>query len=302
MIASLGPRIERVTDDLLDAIERKGSVDLVCHFAFPITVTIICELLGIPVEDQHLFRGWTALLARALDPSMNTDDAMDIVRAGDEAADAFGGYLTGLIDRRRNDPRDDLLTALIQASEGGDTLSHDELLASCLLLLVAGHETTTNLIGSGMLTLLRNPDQLALLRSDLSPESVRVAIEELLRYDPPVVAVLRVALEDVAIGRSTIPQGWDAILIIPGANRDPKQFTDPHRLNLRRTENRHLTFSGGPHFCLGAPLARLEGQIALTKLLKRFPKITLDTDEPEWRETITLRSLKALPVTVSTTV
>jgi hypothetical protein len=298
MIEGLRPRIQEVADELLDAVEPHGRADLIADFAFPLPVTIICELLGIPVADRADFRVWTAKLARSLDPSTGAEDAVDIMRAGDEAAEAFGAYFRELIERRRSEPRDDLVTALIQAQEGEDKLTTDELLATFVLLLVAGHETATNLIGNGTLALLRNRGELEKLRADLSPERVRVAIEELLRYEPPVVVVLRIASEDVPLGGTVIPGGHDVYVVIAAANRDPAQFSDPDRLDITRSDNRHLTFSGGPHFCLGAPLARLEGQIAIATLLRRFPDIALTDDVPEWRETLTLRSLKCLPVSL----
>lgn len=296
MIEGLRPRIQQVAEELLDAVEPHGRMDLIADFAFPLPVTIISELLGIPVDDRADFREWTAKVARSLDPSTNEADQDEILRAGDEAAQAFGTYFRDLVERRRNDPRDDLVTALIHAQEGEDRLNTDELLATFVLLLVAGHETTTNLIGNGMLAMLRHPDELQRLRADLSTERVRIAVEELLRYEPPVTAVVRVASQDVRFGGTVIPAGHDVLVIIAAANRDPEQFRDPDRLDVTRADNRHVTFSGGPHFCLGAPLARLEGQIAIATLLRRFPKLALSNGDPEWRETVTLRGLKSLPL------
>jgi cytochrome P450 len=296
MIEGLRPRIEWLADELLDAVEPAGQMDLIADFAFQIPVTIICELLGVPAEDRADFREWTAKVARSLDPSTSEAEEAEVDRAGDEASVAFGDYFAELVERRRSDPREDLVSALIAAQDGEDKLTTDELLATFVLLLVAGHETTTNLIGNGTLALLRNPGEVDKLRADLSSEAVKVAVEELLRYEPPVSGVLRIATEDFPYGGTVIPAGHDIIIIIAAANRDPAQFPDPDRLDIRRTENRHLTFSGGPHFCLGAPLARLEGQIAFAKLFKRFPKLELETEEPEWRETFTLRGLKRLPV------
>ncbi len=296
MIEGLRPRVQLLADELLDAVEPAGRMDLIADFAFPIPVTIICELLGIPAEDRADFRDWTARVARSLDPSTNETEEQEIGRAGDEASAAFGAYFRELITRRRSEPRDDVVSALISAQDGEDKLTTDELLATFVLLLVAGHETTTNLIGNGTLALLRHPDELARLRADLSPDAVKVAVEELLRYEPPVSGVLRIATEDIPIGGTVIPAGHDALVIIAAANRDPSVFADPDRLDVRRADNRHLTFSGGPHFCLGAPLARLEGQIAFATLFRRFPNLELETEEPEWRETFTLRGLKQLPV------
>lgn len=299
MIEGLRPRIQQLADELLNAAEAHGRMDLIADFAFPLPVTIICELLGIPVDDRAKFREWTGNVARSLDPSTNETDEQEIQQAGDEAAQAFGTYFRELVERRRNDPRDDLVTALIHAQEGEDRLDTDELLATFVLLLVAGHETTTNLIGNGMLALLRNPDEIRRLRADPSVDRVRIAVEELLRYEPPVAGVVRVASGDIKFGGTVVPAGHDVLVIIAAANRDPAQFHDPDRLDVTRADNRHLTFSGGPHFCLGAPLARLEGQIAISTLVRRFPDLTLETDEPEWRETITLRGLKRLPLRLS---
>jgi cytochrome P450 len=296
MIESLRTRIQELADELLDAVEPAGRMDLIADFAFPIPVTIICELLGVPAEDRADFRDWTAMVARSLDPSTNETEEAEIDRAGREASEAFGAYFGDLVARRRREPREDLVSALISAQDGEDKLTTDELLATFVLLLVAGHETTTNLIGNGMLALLRNPGELEKLRADLSTDAVKVAVEELLRYEPPVAGVLRIATEDIPFGGTVIPAGHDALVIIGAANRDQAVFEDPDRLDVRRTDNRHLTFSGGPHFCLGAPLARLEGQVAFQALLRRFPNIELDTEDPEWRETLTLRGLKALPV------
>ena len=298
MIEGLRPRIQQLTDELLDAVEPTGRMDLIADVAFPLPVTIICELLGVPAEDRADFREWTQKVARSLDPSTNEAQQDEINRAGDEAAQAFGAYFRRLIEDRRSHPREDLVTALIHASEGEDKLSTDELLATFVLLLVAGHETTTNLIGNGTLALLRNPAELSKLSEDLSPATVKVAVEELLRYEPPVTGVQRIASEDIPFGGTVIPAGHDVPIIIAAVNRDPAQFADPDRLDIRRSDNRHLTFSGGPHFCLGAPLARLEGQVAFQTLLKRFPNVALETEVPEWRETLTLRGLKRLPVSI----
>jgi cytochrome P450 len=296
MIESLRARIQQIADGLLDAAEPKGRMDLVADFAYPLPVTVICELLGVPPEERGQLRDWTAKVARSLDPSMNAEQQAGIIAAGDEASELFTAYFTPLIEQRRVDPREDLLSALVQAQDGGDRLTTEELHATCVLLLVAGHETTTNLIANGTLALLRNPAELDKVRSDPSPERVKTTIEEFLRYDPPVVVVLRIAKEDVALGGTVVPAGHDVYPVIAAANRDPRQFPNPDVLDVDRTDNKHLTFSGGPHFCLGAPLARLEGQIAFSTLLQRFPKLTLQTDAPEWRDTITLRSLTSLPV------
>jgi cytochrome P450 len=227
---------------------------------------------------------------------MNPDENVEILRNGDEAWGEFAPYFKELMDARRRDLGEDLLSGLIRASDGTDTLSPDEVLAQATLLLVAGHETTANLIGNGTLALLRHPDELQKLRDD--PSLVRGAIEELLRFEGPVTAVIRVALEEITIGAARVPPGHDVLIAIGAANRDPRQFPDPDRLDVTRRYVKHLAFSGGAHFCLGAPLARLEAEIALTALLKRFPRIECAAETPQWRETITLRGLTRLPLAV----
>jgi pimeloyl-[acyl-carrier protein] synthase len=296
VVDGLRPRIEKLANELLDPAEERGTIDLIGEFAYPLPMTVICDLLGVPAEDRGPFRDWTRKLARFLDPSMNAEESDDIQRNGDEAWNEFTPYFTKLVESRRDALGDDLLSSLIRASDGGDKLSLDELLAQTTLLLVAGHETTTNLIGNGVLALLRNPDEMRKLRED--PSLIRPAIEELLRFESPVTAVIRIATEDVAIGNTRVPIGHDVLIAIGAANRDPKQFPDPDRLDVRRKDVRHLAFSGGAHFCLGAPLARLEAEIALAALLRRFPEIGCETDTPEWRDTITLRGLTRLPLRV----
>src|SRR5437899_10471675 len=203
-------------------------------------------------------------------------------------------YFRGLVAERRASPRGDLLSALIAAEGAGDKLSEDELLATCILLLVAGHETTVNLIGNGTLALLRHPGELRRLRE--TPGLIGSAVEELLRYDGPVQRTARIPSEDVTIGGRTIARGEMVMPFIGAADRDPVQFPEPDRLDIGRADNRHIAFGWGIHFCLGAPLARIEGQIAINTLLRRLPKLALATDRPEYRQSLTLRGLKALPV------
>jgi cytochrome P450 len=207
---------------------------------------------------------------------------------------ALANYFRDLIAARRTAPRADLLSGLIAAEEVGDTLSVEELLATCILLLVAGHETTVNLVGNGILALLRHPDQLRRLREN--PGLIASAVEELLRYDGPVQRTARTPSEDVTIGGRTIARDELVLPFIGAADRDPAQFPDPDRLDITRTDNRHIAFGWGIHFCLGAPLARVEGQIAINTLVQRLPKLALATDRPEYRQSLTLRGLKALPV------
>jgi cytochrome P450 len=247
-------------------------------------------MLGVPVEDRDKFKAWTRDLARTLDPILSPE----ILEAGDAATLAFIDYFKALVEKRRKDPQDDVLSALIAAEEQGDRLSEDELLATAILLLGAGHETTMNLIGNGLLALFRNPAQLEKLKAD--PTLIQSAVEEFLRFDGPVQMTARTALEPVEIGGRTIEKGQQAVIVLAAANRDPAQFADPDSLDIARKENPHIAFSHGIHYCVGAPLARAEAQIVFETLLRRMPKLRLQTEELEWRETVTLRGLKALPV------
>jgi cytochrome P450 len=220
------------------------------------------------------------------------------VAAANHATTALIDYLDGLIAERKRVPTDDMLSALIAAEESGQSLSHDELVSTFLLLLIAGHETTANLIGNGTLALLRHPDQLARLRAG-DPELDRSAVEELMRFDGPIQMVERITLEPVVIGGREIPAGRIVVCLTAAANRDPAAFADPHRLDLDRTPNAHVGFGGGAHFCLGAALARLEGRIAIGTLARRFPHMRLLDPKPEWRPSFTIRGLRRLPLTLT---
>ena len=295
VVEGLRPRIQQIVDALIARAEAMGSMDLIEEFAYPIPVNVICEMLGVPVEDHERFKGWSLDIARGLD-SIWLPPESDIPRRSGAARHAIADYFRGLIAERRISPRGDLLSALIAAEEAGDTLSEDELIATCILLLIAGHETTVNLIGNGTLALLRHPGELRRLRE--TPGLITSAVEELLRYDGPVQRTARIPSTDVTIGGRTIGKGEMVMPFIGAADRDPSQFPDPDRLDLARTDNRHIAFGWGIHFCLGAPLARLEGQIAIDTLVRRLPKLEIATDEPEYRQSLTLRGLKALPVRV----
>lgn len=293
VVEGLRPRVQEVVDGLLDGVERAGTMDLIEEFAYPIPVNVICEMLGVPVEDHERFKGWSLDLARGLDSIMLPPDSEVAKRSG-MARQGLAEYFRALIAERRASPRGDLLSGLIAAEEAGDKLSEAELLATCVLLLVAGHETTVNLIGNSMISLLRNPDQLRKLREN--PGLIGSAVEELLRYDGPVQRTARTPDQDVTIGGRTIPKGEIVMPFIGAADRDPAQFPDPDRLDITRADNRHVAFGLGIHFCLGAPLARIEGQIAINTLLARLPKLALATETPEHRQSLTLRGLAALPV------
>jgi pimeloyl-[acyl-carrier protein] synthase len=293
VVEGLRPRIQEIVDGLLAGVAARGSMDLIEEFAYPIPVAVICEMLGVPIEDHERFKGWSIDIARGLDLIWLGPDS-DVGRRSVAARQALAEYFRGLIAQRRAAPRNDLLSGLIAAEEAGDKLNEMELLATCILLLIAGHETTVNLIGNGMLALLRHRDQLERLQRD--PGLIASAVEELLRFDGPVQRTARIPSEDVTIGGHTIAKGEMVMPFIGAADRDPAQFPDPDRLDIGRSDNRHIAFGWGIHFCLGAPLARIEGQIAINTLLRRLPKVSLATDEPEYRSSLTLRGLKALPV------
>jgi cytochrome P450 len=268
-------------------------MDLIEEFAYPIPVVVICEMLGVPVGDHAQFRAWSLDLARGLDATLFGPESGVAQRAADSQR-ALADYFRRLIAERRASPRGDLLSALIAAEEAGDTLSETELLATCILLLVAGHETTVNLLGNGVLALLRHPDQLRLLREN--PGLIVSAVEELLRYDGPVQRTARIPSAPATIGGRTIEAGEMVMPFIGAADRDPAQFPDPDRLDITRADNRHIAFGLGIHFCLGAPLARLEGQIAIGTLVRRLPRLALGAEGPEHRLSLTLRGLQSLPV------
>jgi cytochrome P450 len=293
VIEGMRSHIQQVVDGLLDQVKAAGRMDVVADLAYPLPVIVICEMVGVPAEDRDKFRDWSYAIARSLDAIAVPNE--ELARRANEAQDALTAYFARLIEERRRAPRPDLLSALIAAEEAGDRLTTQELFATGILLFIAGHETTVNLIGNGTLALLRNPDQMQRLRAE--PGLIASAVEELLRYDSPVQRTGRLLYEDVTIDGKTIPKGSIAVALIGAANRDPAHFPDPDRLDITRSDNRHLAFGWGIHFCLGAPLARLEGQIAFSTLLRRFPRLALAADQVEYRETSTLRGLRELPVT-----
>lgn len=291
LVERLRPRISEVVDALLAGVS--GEIDLISTLAWPLPVAIISELLGVPPEDKDRFKGWSDALARGLDPDFMLPPA-EIARR-EKARDEFIGYFQALADRRRADGGGtDLLSALVAGSDQGDVLTEAELLATCILLLVAGHETTVSLIGNGTLALLRDPGQLAWFRAH--PDAAASAVEELLRYDPPVQLTARSALDDVELAGRLIERGQMILMLVGAANRDPDVFPDPDRLDLTRKPERHLAFGLGIHYCLGAPLARLEGQIALTKL---FQREVSQAGEVSYRDNLILRGLATLPVRIT---
>ena len=290
LVEQMRPRIEALCGALLDAVQTRGRMDLIHDYALPVPTTIIAEMLGVPPVDRHNFHRWSRTMLSSTATAWGKLWAIP-------AAVRFVRYLRNLIRARRAGPRDDLLSALVRAEEAGEKLSEDELLAMAFLLLVAGHETTVNLIGNGTLALLENPDQMRRLRDD--PGLIRPAVEELLRFSSPVeTATERYAREDVTVGGVTIPQGSLVFAVIASANRDDRQFADPDRLDLGREPNRHLAFGQGIHFCLGAPLARLEGRLVFEALLRRTPDMRLDGPPPRYRQNFNLRGLESLHVAV----
>jgi cytochrome P450 len=296
MVERLRDRVQEIVDERLDAVVARGDgrMDVVTELAYPLPVVIICELLGVPPEDHATFSAWSSELAASIDPDplISPDQQVRINTAGE----AFLEYFADLIERRRRSLSDDLLSALIAAEEGGDRLSEEELLGTALFLLIAGHETTVNLIGNGTLALLEHRDQLEHLRGD--PSLDRHAVEELLRFDSPVQLTQRITLDHYQVGDVTIPKGQNLIPLLGAANRDPAEFEEPDRLDLgRENANRNIAFGGGHHFCLGASLARLEGAVAIGTLVRRFPDIELAGD-PVRRTTFTLRGLEHLPVSI----
>ncbi len=287
-VEALRPTVERLADGLVDAFVAKGGGDLVADVAEPLPVTVIAEMLGVPEADRHRLRPWSAGICGMyeLNPGRVAADAA--VRACEE----FSDYLRGLARTRRADPRDDLVTALAHV----DGLTEDELVGTCVLLLNAGHEATVNVTGNGWWALLRNPEALVALRAD--PALLPIAVEELMRYDTPLQMFERWVLQDIEVGGVTIPRGAEVALLFGSANHDPSVFHDPQRLDVTRRDNPHLSFGAGIHFCLGAPLARIELVCSFGALLAKAPGLRL-RHEPEWKPGYIIRGLEALEVEIS---
>jgi pimeloyl-[acyl-carrier protein] synthase len=292
VVESMRGRVQEIVRGILDEVADRGSLDIVADLAYPIPVTVICDLFGVPPDDRKQVREWSLDLIYTLDPMV----AGDRLEKAADAGMAFRDYLRALIAERRASSGDDFISALIYAEEEGEQLTDEEIVSMCTLLLIAGHETTSGLIGNGMLALSRHPDEMRELRDD--PSIIKTAVEELLRFDSPVQLTGRLVMEPFEIDGMRVEPGNDVITLIGGANRDPDEFPDPDRLDLRRQPNHHVAFGGGIHFCLGAPLARLEGQIAVGELVTRFPELEIDTDGAVLRDTVTLRGLTALPASV----
>lgn len=296
VVAQMAMRIQRIADELLDAVHRKGTMDLIEEFAFPLPIIVIAELLGIPPRDRRRFRNWSNAFVT---PSANLQRSMKKMKKAGQVMEDFTHYIQRIFDERRREPREDLISRLLQAEENGDTLREEELFSMVILLIVAGHETVVDFLGNGVLALLQNPAQRALLQRDWS--HLPTAIEEMARYDGPIErATMRFAAEAIPVADGlTIARGDAVSLILAAANRDPAQFPNPDAFEITRTPNRHLGFGQGIHYCLGAPLARLEGQIAIRTLLLRYPQLqlTIAPHELRWRTIPILRGLHHMPVT-----
>jgi hypothetical protein len=295
-VDALRQKIEALVAELLAKQKGKDSFDLISQFAYPLPVFVICELLGVPPGDRYRFGAWSAAIGANFDNLGVADE--DLKRRGNEAAEGLTEYFRELVKKRRGQPTDDILQGLITAEEQGQRLTEDELLATCVLIFFAGHETTVNLIGNGSLALLRNPGEAQRLRQNAA--LMPGAVEELLRFDSPVQRTGRTVLQDVEVSGRLLHAGERVNVLVGAANRDPAQFPDPDRLDVTRANAAaHQSFASGIHYCVGAPLARLEAQTAIGALLREAPNLRLATDRPEWRKTFVLRGLVSLPVALS---
>jgi len=293
-VAVLAEHIRDIAERLLDAVAPKGRMELIGDFAAPLPAIVTAEMLGLPTADHDKLKGWSADFAEVLGNFQhNPERAARTLRA----TEAMTSYFREAIREQRAHPRDGLVSDLLSAEVDGDRLTEDEVIANCIITMVGGQETTTNLIGNGVLALLRNPDQLARLRAQ--PALMPSAVEELLRYESPSQHTARLAPDDVELGGRAIKKRQAVIAVMGAANRDPERFPEPDRLDLGRQDNRHVAFGWGAHFCFGAPLARIEGQLALETLLRRFSKIVPEPAPVVWRQNLGLRGLEALPLSVT---
>ncbi len=290
-VEALRSHIQEITDNLLDAVQDRR-MDVIGDLADPLPAIVTAEMLGLPTSDWQQLTAWSTDFAQALGNFQhNPDHAPRVLRSLGEACE----YFRAAVQEHRQHPGDDLICALLNAELEGDSLTEEEVVANSIMLMTGGQETTTNLIGNGTLSLLRHPDQFQKLRAN--PSLIHSAIEELLRYESPIQYTSRLAPDDVQMGGKTIPKGQAVIAMMGAANRDPERFPDPDRLDICRQDNRHLAFAWGTHFCFGAPLARLEGQIAFETMLRRMPNLGLEPGPVTWRENLSFRGLISLPVT-----
>jgi cytochrome P450 len=289
--------VQDLVNQMLDAVQEQGRMDVIDDLANPLPATVIAELLGVPGADHQQFKKWSDDVAGALsgiDSGATREELQALYITAQKSVLELSSYFRERVVELRRQPKENLLSALVQAEEQGDRLTEDELFANCVLLMIAGHETTTNLIGNGLLALLQNPNQQEMLTQN--PDLISSAVEELLRYESPVQKMGRIALADIQIGDKQIQKGQLIVFSFAAANRDPEVFALPNQLDLARKPNRHLAFGHGLHYCVGAALARLEGQITINTVLSRMPKLRLATENLEWHRNFTLRGLKSLAV------
>ena len=291
-VEALRPHIQEIADRLLDAVQDKGQMDVIADLADPLPAIVTTEMLGLPVPDWPQLTAWATDFAEALgNLQHNPDRAARVIKSVSDMTD----YFHAAVEEHRAYRGDDLVCALLHArQEDGDALTTDEVVANSIMLMTGGQETTTNLIGNGLLALLREPSQWQLLKSN--PELIPSAIEELLRYESPIQYTSRLAPADLDLGGKAIQKGQAVIAVIGAGNRDPERFEDPDRLDITRSDNRHLAFAWGPHFCFGAPLARVEGEIVFNALLRRMPDLDLRAHEVQWRPNLGFRGLTSLPL------
>lgn len=291
MIAKMRSHIESIANELIDKVESKKEFDLVADFSFPLPATVIAEMLGVPAQDRDRFKGWSHALVGVLEPNPRVLNVAKTIHAYKELTD----YLKPLVEERRKEKREDLISALVESEEEGNRLTEAELLSNTVLLLIAGHETTTNLIGNGILALLRNPEQMDALKQN--PDLMPGAVLEFLRYDSPVQMVRRIADCEMEIGGKEVLPEQNVIVALGAANRDPSMFAEPDKLDITRANaGKHLAFGHGIHHCLGSTLAETEAQIAIGTMLRRLPNFKLKTEKLEHKEPFSLRGLKSLPL------
>jgi cytochrome P450 len=290
-IERVRPHIEEIANELIDNLPDPEQIDVVRDLAIPLPVIVIAETLGVPPGERERFKAWSSDIAATLGGPFQPVEVLDRARI---SSIELAAYFHDQLEERRREPHDDLLGALVAAEEQGDLLSEDELLATCILLLVAGNETTTNLIGNGMLALLRFPEERRRLQQ--TPSLIPAGVEEMLRYDGPAQMTSRIVKEDLTMRGQLLEPGQVVLCVLAAANRDPEQFPDPDRFDVRRENNRHLAFGYGIHYCLGAPLAVAEAQIAISTLLRRYPEPEAAFETPDWGASFILRGLKSLPM------
>ena len=291
IIGSMAERIGTLVNELIDGVYERGHIDIIHDLAYPIPAIVIAQMLGVKPEDHAKIKKWSSDLARFFGMSRMK---AEILTSAKQSIIEMTEYFRHIKEERRHTPQDDLMSSLIFAQEKGNSLDEDELISNCIFLTFAGHETTTNLIANGLLALLKNSNQMQKLKND--PLLITTTVEEFLRYDSPVQRQARIAVVDLEIGGKQISQGQRLFLMIGAANRDPEQFLSPDKLDITRSENPHLAFGKGTHFCLGASLGRLEAQIAINTIVRRFRNLRLDTDQIQWHENPALRGMKSMPV------